>query len=1467
MKIRLSLLCFAMVLGTFNVADAQSIDSLNAGGAAQADVQQFSGTLFQRPGVPGRVWFESNFADDGLGFEGSYFTLGGKRRWKEDSLGGRWLVEGQLNFSQDEDDGEFFTNIGLERVFSIPAAGAAVTVGAWYDYNGERDSGFTNDFHQVSVNASIKTEKWDLYGNGYFPVGNTDFVQGDVDPGQSFFGNDIVILPGIDSALEGFDFALRTRPRQFAFANGSIDIGGYHYSSDLVDSFSGGKVRVGFQLLRGMTVSVEVNHDDRFDTTGILGVGLIFGANASGLGNEYSLLGRDLEQTTRNDHIVRFNQNVALAVDPDTGLTYNAFHVDNLAAPGGDGTFENPFATLAEAEAASSADDIIFVREGDGTSTGLDTGIALQTGQLLLGDGVAHTIPLLGGGSFLLDTDVDGARPVLMNNGSDIVTLADRTTVAGFTLDGQSAADNGVAGVGITGPTTIRDNAFVHLTENGVQITGHTGDLSIDNNTFSDIDIDAIQINNVTSQGDTLAFSNNTIDDVRGNGIRVDTFNAENDWLFSNNAISNVGPAVPTDGLGDGISLINGVNSLVGTGGNFLFDGNTIDSTTRNGITIEDVVDPEAVFSFLNTTITNPGTGGEGDALAFINSLGDLGFEGASFTGAANGAGFRYDVSGGVAESLLLTGLTAAGNEIGVVINASNGTDLTVIADDNVFDMNTSHGIQLNAVDAGTRIDLASFAGNTVTNNGGRGLEFNGDVDTFIGGVVVENLFSNNALGGLVAESFFGEIDLTVGGVNRPTAVAGVKPAFDENQFVDNGEVGIAVVFRGDATGRFEIEENIVTGTTDTAEVTPFEGDGIQVRFGNNNTLVNSEGVFPVDPVLGPSTINRNFVDGNAGDGIELFAEDETIVAGLDIIGNVSTNNGLNGLNVVANDSAVIVGLNIRDNIFDDNTIHGVGFAATEAAFINSSALNGTGFGLFGLIDNSISNNGGSGVRLDIASDATLDLDIINNTIDSNGLDGITTQELVNIIADDRSLNGIWQGNEITNNVGNGINSNAVNLDLQVLSNLINDNGLYGVSIPSAGTSTYVGNQITGNGVNAGARGSSGGVNIFCAGVKNGFLFDNNIFENTGDGLRIVQNGALDFTVFADGNTIEANTDRGVSVLNQGNGAVLDLTLINNKIASNDQEGVLIVNTSSTTQSIDQTVGIIPDLAGTLAADGLNDATTVLNLVVDNNRIISNGGQNQTVSASGLVLLVGTNDGGYAFDEDGGFFGEGNGGVGATITNNEFLGNAGNDLFIGSFVSTVDPATTGGEFTDQNEDPRDPDNDVFNPTGFQGDALARLDLVFANNTFLSSSFNNNQAFFNNDESVFKSRTAAQDTADDDPDGDGFDDGGPFASGTRNRNATRLAARNVEPGEGGLVALAPDLTIGDSDSFLFAGVGQSTFRLLDGSDDRATLQAQGFNLDDPYLDISDAAGFTGPGIDSIPFGWNFFADNVGTLRPQ
>jgi hypothetical protein len=96
---------------------------------------------------------------------------------------------------------------------------------------------------------------------------------------------------------------------------------------------------------------------------------------------------------------------------------------------------------------------------------------------------------------------------------------------------------------------------------------------------------------------------------------------------------------------------------------------------------------------------------------------------------------------------------------------------------------------------------------------------------------------------------------------------------------------------------------------------------------------------------------------------------------------------------------------------------------------------------------------------------------------------------------------------------------------------------------------------------------------------------------------------------------------------------------------------------------------------------------------------------------------------------------------------------------------------------------------------------------------------------------------------------GLDDDGPFGSGTRVRNAQRLAGR---------FGLPPSII--DGATFLFPGIGRSTFRV--SASGNTFISGGTFLLDaNPYTDPTmDANGVgtygNGPfGIDDMPWGWS------------
>lgn len=118
------------------------------------------------------------------------------------------------------------------------------------------------------------------------------------------------------------------------------------------------------------------------------------------------------------------------------------WHVDNTAAPDGDGSMVAPFDRLSRAERAADAGDTIYVFRGDGTARGLEGGIRLRPYQRLVGSGAALEAP----GEEALPA---GEPPLLEATTGPAITLAHFAVVEGLALAGSGPSV--VAGRGVVG--------------------------------------------------------------------------------------------------------------------------------------------------------------------------------------------------------------------------------------------------------------------------------------------------------------------------------------------------------------------------------------------------------------------------------------------------------------------------------------------------------------------------------------------------------------------------------------------------------------------------------------------------------------------------------------------------------------------------------------------------------------------------------------------------------------------------------------------------------------------------------------------------------------------------------------------------------------------------------------------------------------------------------------------------------
>ena len=1088
MKIRLSLICMVVCLATMNVADAQLLDNPQAGAflpgggglasGGQSAFRQVRGEV--QSGLPGRFWFETNLADEGLGYNGSYLTLGGKRRLFEDFLDGRWLFEAQLHHSIDEDEGDFFTNFGIERVFSIPAAGADVSLGGWYDYNDQTDAPFSNAFHQVGISGSIKSRRWDLLANGYFPVGDTDGTFGDPTGVIPFARNSILSEAAIDAAQTGFDVTMRFRPKQLAFVNGTVDLGGYGYRSDEIEFFGGGRVRLGFQALRGAIISAEVNHDDRFNTTGVLSIAWLFGANG-GVGGEYAGIGRDLEATQRNDHVVRVSTEASFVINPLTGEPYNVLHVNNLGGieGSGEGTFEQPFLTLAEAEAAGAENDVIFVGTGDGSPRNLNTGIALQNGQSLLGDGGTYSIPNAAtGGDFQLITG-GGPGPFISNpGGSSVVELAGNNGIAGVTIDG-TGATNGINGANVSN-LVVEDVIVQNSGQNGLRLDSFSGLLDIQDSTFTGNGASGLLVENLTDSTSSILLDNNTATFNGLDGFRFQDFDPDT-FILNDNTTSN--------NVGNGLTLTNFANTAT-NGLNIL--NHIADSNVGAGI---DIDNGNGKLNILIPNITNNAGGGI-LITDFTNVPGDFtvisGVAGnqANITGNGNGPN-NVDIEltqPGLLQNVLISeAVIANGNGVGIRAAATGlGTVMNLDIRDNVaVTGNFSNGITVSAFDSAT---INAVIGNPdnplpdvlVSGNGAIGASGIALLAQGNTGATTPSRL-NAALTNIQVQN---ADDLLINGMPQDAVGDGVDITSTGNAVVD-----VSIV-----------DSNIGAPAGNVApDLSVFHG--VDIALTNLGLL---------DPVTGDELINNIFLDNlNLVVG-ESDGTGANSASGVNIVSGPTTLS-----NIVVQNSTINPNANQTTGAPADNSVFGdtVGFEGITANYTGAgvavpgfltgpgnlfdgtggtNALNGQGIILTaqtsdGVIDSlsqlTIRNNvirdfTFNGINIATRGDAQLLLDISSNQIANNGAGTDSDTDGDNVFGEPFQPGGAGTPSINTLLFFDGINIDAFDesqISARIVGNLIQDNFEAGLSINTFQGAT-INALVEANAFDGNDRGQAAGV-------------------------------------------------------------------------------------------------------------------------------------------------------------------------------------------------------------------------------------------------------------------------------------------------------------------------------------------------------------------------------------------------------
>lgn len=648
----------------------------------------------------------------------------------------------------------------------------------WYDNDGTSGK----NFQQIGLSFEALVSRWELRSNVYLPVSSSQ-TYASILGNERIVGNQLLFSRFVDQgkALQGVDFetgySLPIQDRNWLRGF----VGYYHFNGGPSGGINGFKTRVEGVINNMVTAQVLYTHDKLYGNNIMVGCSLQFPWGGSHPTSNWK------QNTPSPFRFVERNYNVILdrgttmdnnlvAINPLTHAAYKIEQVSSGAAAGGNGTFANPFQTVAQAQAAGA--DIILVQ---GNSV-LNTGAVLAAGQQLLGDGSHQTIQLDGGGTVQLPTQVTGgATPQFANVNGAAVTLANNSVFGGFTINNNNG--NAVVGTNVAG-TTIRDVTFQNIAGDAIRLTNSSGDVAINNVTINATTGSGISLIGGTpnlnlsgslsaTQGDGIFLSNLTggsvdihdtsiqlaggtglrlnnvatdvtvdsltVSQTTGSGIAITGGTSTNKYHFggtttvkqpSGNAfnVNNTNAAVTVDNLVAQSSAGTPAVSLTSSTGAITLGNLNIEGTNTVGLYGRSLTS----LVVKNGTITTINGGAVDIQGSTINTtLGQVSVDGGPF-------GIRLVQNTGtfalVGNSAYATGGTIKNTTTGVILTSSGSTAL------NWLDLtNNGTGIQ------STGNNLVQFNTMRITGSGGYALDSMNDLVMMIGNSTLTN---NGTIGG-----------------------------------------------------------------------------------------------------------------------------------------------------------------------------------------------------------------------------------------------------------------------------------------------------------------------------------------------------------------------------------------------------------------------------------------------------------------------------------------------------------------------------------------------------------------------------------------------------------------------------------------------------------------------------------------------------------------------------------------------
>ena len=990
--------------------------------------------------------------------------------------------------------------------------------------------------------------------------------------------------------------------------------------------------------------------------------------------------------------------------------------------------------------------DILYVGRNTvvDDDTDMNTSIELLNCQRLLGtgtlaDGSVHQFQTVdrGDGGTIFDlpgfangiAQSTGANPFLTNSGNlgtPVVRInGNYTQVTGFTIDAGRTA-NGIASVNaalvprsvdsffITNNTIQSATTAIDIRSNTTAAASGPSTFPGDSNTVFDDNIGIIRNNTIDG---TLGVTPGVIDGISVTQTAGTGASALN-LSIRNNTIRRLGEDLDADGNSDVLEDING-NGVLDPGevdvdgdgradvledinGNAVLDpGRAIIVTANAGTEIlANTSDMSPFTGILDNTISSAGTGVLMNALAGSHiQLDVLRNSVTGSTDAASG-GMLFNAVGGVIDFDVFANNTVTGGDgLGVAFTSTAGGDINFrdplpidpvlhpVADsvfhDNTISGNALTGLTVAATGAGSTIDIDDMTTNTISANGGSGI----DVSALAGAVVTIGPMTGNTITNNVADGITGSVD-GVGSV-LDIRIGDVDITLALNTITGNTGNGINLSSTNGGNLNAPIIRNTIEGNT---------LDGI--RYTLNNTT------------QGSIEIGSNFINDNLEGGIDINSTATAITEILIESNAIEDNLGGDGIRFQAVNSSV-TDFTIQENGINTNRDNGINFDLNNTPIQNLNILNnGQGAGLniglsFQIIGDTFAapfeviNTSDPGVQLtsfflDIGPAARL-----FDTVEPQGSTPfqplVTTGQILSsdIITGLISVTGntVTQGTNPLQDgggvvlVGGGVPDDTSVLDLGFNNFDPLEAFTWTIDVdPFGGTSSVNGSELIGSNIQATFTGGLvlGGQLQAIPGnpfgstfvATSGNNFSGGISGNGLDGIRLnAINGSNIGNLVIDSNVIDSNGGRGINatVVNSTIATAGPAVISANRITGNTLEGVRF--DASQNSTLDLLIGGADPVLNGNTITGNGDANVSIDLagistasvVVQNNTITSAvDGPNVDFAGDGIVFR--TTDTSRLFN--------------AQVLDNTITGNAGDGLRLLANTSsqvhaTGDPTSPG----------------------------------------------------------------------------------------------------------------------------------------------------------------------------------------------